>query len=160
MNLTLGLSRRGEYTEPVESELDGIVAPLQVLLSNLNAAISGLSDESAVFNVPQYGPVGVVANIGARQLTAEESGVLVTNEGDTDGSTVYLPTAVQGLTFRFALVEAQSMSIVAASQDTIRFFGSSGTTISASAEGDSVTLVALSPQRWFAISYIGVWGVA
>lgn len=160
MSVTLGLAHRGEYPEPVEAEFDGIVAPLQVFLSNLNAALASADSTAAVFTVPLYGPVGIQANTGSRQLTAAESGLILTNEGDTDGSAAYLPTAAEGLIFTFTLVEAQAMAITAATGDTIRILGSSGTVASASALGDSVTLVALSPQRWFAVSYVGVWGVS
>jgi len=160
MNITLGLSRRGEYPEAVEAELDGIVAPMQVFLDRLNTVLSTVDSTSAVFGVPTYGPVGVTANVGARILTAAESGLIITNENDTDGSTVYLPTASLGLTFTFCLVEAQTLTIVCASQDTLRIIGSSGTQLAAAAAGNSVTLVAISPQRWLATSYAGVWSAS
>ena len=160
MSVTLGLAHRGEYPEPIEAEFDGIVAPLQVFLSNLNAAMASADSTAVVFTVPTYGPVGLQANTGSRKLTAAESGLIITNENDADGSTLYLPTAVKGLTFTFALVETQTMTILASAQDTIRIIGSSGTQLAAGAAGDSVTLVALSAQRWFAVSYTGVWSAS
>lgn len=62
MTLTFGLMHRGEYPQPVESELEQIIASLQVLASRLNVSDSTVLATGASHTVDDV--ITVLQNLG------------------------------------------------------------------------------------------------
>lgn len=91
-----------------------------------------------------------------------DSGTTFSNEGDVDGATVTLPTALAGLRFTFVVQAAQTLTITANSGDTIRI-GSSVTaaagSITCSSVGSAITLQAINATEWFAVAAVGSWTI-
>lgn len=91
-----------------------------------------------------------------------DSGTTFSNEGDGDGATVTLPTAIAGLQFTFVVQAAQTLTITANSGDTIRI-GSSVTaaagSITCSTVGSAITLQAINATEWFAVAAVGSWTI-
>lgn len=91
-----------------------------------------------------------------------DSGTTFSNEGDGDGATVTLPTALAGLQFTFVVQAAQTLTITANSGDTIRI-GSSVTaaagSITCSTVGSAITLQAINATEWFAVAAVGSWTI-
>lgn len=107
------------------------------------------------------GGVSVEANTGTKAPTVVESGELYTNTGDADGSTINLPNdPTIGTQYRVALTVAQTVTINAAAGETIQDVGTSGTSTSAGAIGDTIHLVAVtggSGAIWMVVSKTGTW---
>jgi hypothetical protein len=103
----------------------------------------------------------VESNTGTKAPDPSESGETYTNEGDIDGSIINLPAAVAGLCFTVVCQAAQTITINAASGDTIRMgatVSAAGGLISTATIGNAVTLLAINATEWVAISYIGTVG--
>lgn len=91
---------------------------------------------------------------------ATDSGVAYTNEGDTDGATVTLPTAAAGLRFTAIVQAAQTLTITAASGDTIRIASNvtaAAGSITSAVVGSCVSLLAINATEWVATSSVGSW---
>lgn len=103
----------------------------------------------------------VVANTGTATPSVQDSGTIYTNSGDTDGSIVNLPdNPTIGTTFEFAVLDAQTLTVNAASGETIRDAASTGTSIAADAAGEYLKLVAVtggSGAVWMVMGKQGTW---
>jgi hypothetical protein len=91
---------------------------------------------------------------------ATDTRTVYTNEGDTDGATITLPTAVAGLQFTAYVQTAQTLTITAAAGDTLRIASSvtaAAGSITSAVVGSSVTLTAINATEWVATSSIGSW---
>jgi hypothetical protein len=88
----------------------------------------------------------VVANTGTETPSPNESGSIITNEGDADGSTILLPTAVAGLQFTGVVQVAQTLTVTANTADTIRVAGlvtAAAGSITSAIVGSTITLTAI-----------------
>lgn len=103
----------------------------------------------------------VVANTGTATPSVQDSGTIYTNTGDGDGSIVTLPdNPTIGTTFEFAVQAAQTLTVNAASGETIRDGASTGTSIAADAAGEWLRLVAVtggSGAEWMVMGKAGTW---
>lgn len=96
----------------------------------------------------------------------DDQGRTFTNQGATGpGIVVFtLPTAVAGQSYTFIVQDVLLLQIVAAAGDTIRIGSSGGVTVpgtvTATAIGDVVELIAINATEWIARSVIGTWTVA
>jgi hypothetical protein len=91
---------------------------------------------------------------------AADSGSVFTNEGDADGATVTLPSAAAGLGFAAYVQAAQTLTVTAASGDTIRIASSvtaAAGSITSSVVGSAVVLQAINATEWVALSSTGSW---
>lgn len=106
--------------------------------------------------------IPVVPNTGAATPASTDSGTVYTNEGDSDGSSVALPTAAAGLQFTAIVQAAQTLTVTANTADTIRI-GSSVTaaagSITSNVVGSSITLLAINATEWVATSSVGSWTI-
>jgi len=96
-------------------------------------------------------------------LTASESGLLTTNEGDADGATITLPTAQQGLRYSFYVQAAQTLTVTAGASDTIRVgtdVSAAAGTVASAVVGAHIELVAINAVEWVATSVVGSWTVS
>jgi hypothetical protein len=105
----------------------------------------------------------VVANTGTETPSVNESGSIITNEGDANGSNIILPTAQAGLMITAYVQAAQTLTVTANTADTIRI-GSSVTaaagSITSATVGSSLTLVAINATEWVATASVGSWSFA
>lgn len=104
--------------------------------------------------------VVVTANTGTASPTASDSRTVYTNAGDTDGSTINLPTAATGLEYTCVVTDAQTMTITAASGDVIRIGSNvtaSGGSITSNVIGSTVRLVAVDATNWISVATNGTW---
>jgi hypothetical protein len=91
---------------------------------------------------------------------ATDTRTVYTNEGDADGATITLPTAVAGLQFTVCVDVAQTLTVTASSGDTIRIASNvtaAAGSITSAVVGSSVTLVAINATEWIATSSVGSW---
>jgi hypothetical protein len=107
----------------------------------------------------------VEANATTKAPAITESGELYTNTGDADGSIINLPNdPTVGTQFRVALTVAQTVTINAATGETIALAGqTAGTVISSSTLYGTLHLVAVtggSGAVWMALSHEGTWTVS
>lgn len=96
----------------------------------------------------------------SKSPTDAESGETYTNEGDTDGALISLPTAVAGLTYAVYVQAAYTLTISANTGDTIRLgtqVTASGGAISSDVVGSYVSLVAINGVEWIAVVILGEW---
>lgn len=103
-----------------------------------------------------WSPVGAVTT--TRQLTADESGTIITNAGDTDGATVTLPAAQAGLCFDFTVAAAATLTITAGSGDTIRVrhnVTAAAGSITSNVIGEGIRLCAVDADQWIAVIHTG-----
>jgi hypothetical protein len=103
-------------------------------------------------------PVSAVTTTAAP--TAAATGTVYTNEGDADGATVTLPTAAAGLQFTAYVQTAQTLTVTAASGDTVRIASSvtaAAGSITSAVVGSSVTLIAINATEWVATASVGSW---
>jgi hypothetical protein len=94
--------------------------------------------------------------------TTLELDELYTNEGDADGATITLPTAAAGLTYTFYVQTGQTLTVTAASGDTIRVNGivsAAAGSASSNVVGSYLVLVAVNATEWIAVSVGGSWTV-
>lgn len=104
----------------------------------------------------------VEAHTGDDTLTDVESFSIHTNEGAAGLVTLTLPTAVAGLTFTFYIQAAQTLTITAASGDTIRNAGTvsaAAGNISDNTVGNLVKLIAVNATEWITESIVGTWTI-
>jgi hypothetical protein len=83
-----------------------------------------------------------------------------TNEGDADGATVTLPTAAAGLSYTVYVQAGQTLTVTAASGDTIRISGNvtaAAGSITSAVVGSAVVLVAINATEWVAVAATGTW---
>jgi hypothetical protein len=102
----------------------------------------------------------VVPNTGTETPAINESGSVITNEGDADGSNVILPTAQSGLMVTAYVQAAQTLTVTANTGDTIRIASSvtaAAGSITSSVVGSSVTLTAINATEWVATASVGSW---
>jgi hypothetical protein len=98
----------------------------------------------------------VTAGVGAPNvLTADESGKVLNNTGATAEAYNTLPAAVAGLRFTLVVADADGARFTAPS-GTIYLGPSSGTAVSSTTVGSSVTLVC-DGTNWYATSGTGTW---
>lgn len=93
-------------------------------------------------------------------ITAAESNKVYTNEGATAKIVYNLPTAVAGLTYTFIVQDTDWMDITAAAWDTIRRntnVTAAWGTVTSTAIGSVLTLVAINATEWIATSEIWTW---
>lgn len=138
-------------------------SPANVLVADADGSIT-LGDGTRAVYVPKLKSwVPVIANTGAATPASTDSGTVYTNEGDANGSSVTLPTAVAGLRFTFYVQVAQTLTITAGADDTIRV-GTNATaaagSITCATVGSSLTLVAINATEWVAIASVGTWSFA
>lgn len=102
----------------------------------------------------------VYANTVSYVITEANNNTIYTNENDIDGCDFTLPTAATGLIYSVYIQAANTITIKAASGDTIRI-GSSVTgdagAITCTAVGSSVTLVAINATEWVSLAHEGTW---
>lgn len=95
-------------------------------------------------------------------LTAGDSGKQYTNEGATGMVTFNLPAAAVGLFFPFRVQDADGITVVADTGDTIRLSdvvsASAGSAVSTTI-GSVMTLEAINSTEWVARSFEGSWVV-
>lgn len=131
-------------------------------LARSGAAVARVTDGSSGLGYIIAG-VPIEANTGTKAPIVIESGELYTNTGDGDGSIVNLPNdPTIGTTYSFALTAAQTVTINAASGETIIDTGSSGTSTAAGAIGDTLQLVAVTGGPgavWMVTKKTGSWTV-
>lgn len=92
-----------------------------------------------------------------RVLTADESGLVLTNAGATAEVVVTLPSAVAGLTFEFAVLDTDGIKVTAAAGDAIRIDASvtsAAGTVTSTTVGDTLRLVAVSDALWVAMGAV------
>jgi hypothetical protein len=105
-------------------------------------------------------PLVVEAVTVSKVATASDSGAVYTNEGDTDGATLTLPTAVSGLTFSVYVHAAYTFRVAAASGDTVRIGAdvtAAGGAVGSNTVGSALRLVAINDTEWVALAYNGDW---
>lgn len=107
-------------------------------------------------------PVPGEAHTSGDTLTAAESGSFHTNRGAGGGVSLNLPAASAGLSFRFAVIAAQTLTIVANGTDTIQVgptVSIAGGNISQNTSGRSIILDCDATGKWVATSQVGAWTV-
>jgi len=115
----------------------------------------GISLESTCgiyLNGPTFAQVKVTPNTGTATPAATDSRTVYTNEGDADGSTITLPSAVAGLEYTIAVQAAQTVTVTAATGDTIRVAASvtaPGGSITSNFVGSIIKLTAINATEWF-----------
>lgn len=104
------------------------------------------------------------AHTASDTLTAAETGSTHTNLGAAGAITLTLPAAAVGLEFTFYVAAAQTLTIQAVGNDTIRIgtaaAGAAAGSAAADAEGEWVTLRGISTTQWVSIGSLGTWTVA
>lgn len=104
----------------------------------------------------------VTAVTATASPSSANSGTAYTNEGDSDGATITLPSAAAGLQFVIYVQTAQTLTVTAGSGDKIRI-GSSETaaagSITSNTVGSAVMLLAINATEWVAIASVGSWSV-
>lgn len=129
-------------------------------LGNLTVATTGSSP--SIYTATLRSGVKVTAATTTASPSATDTGTVYTNEGDADGATILLPTAVAGLQFTVYVQTAQTLTLTANSGDTIRIANSvtaAAGSITSNVVGSSVTLVAINSTEWVATSSVGSWSV-
>jgi hypothetical protein len=105
----------------------------------------------------------VAPRTSATSPAAADSRTVYTNEGTASQLAVTLPAAVAGLSYTFVVQDTDGIQLTAAAGDTIRVAGSvssSGGTATASAVGDTITIIAINATEWIAIASHGTWTLA
>lgn len=141
----MGLAYRGEYANPemVELELERIDAVLQALTT---ASTATTIDATAV-------------TVG-RTLTSSDSGAMFTNQGASGSVTLVLPSATTGMSLRFYVQTAQTMTVQASAGDTIRIADNvtaQAGSISSNVVGSLVWLIAPNAAEWVSWQTSGSW---
>jgi hypothetical protein len=144
----------------------GIVALLADNSSYAVPIFQARDNGTQVFSINDGGGVNLYREVTAVTTTATPDGtnsnIVYTNEGDADGATVTLPTAVKGLTFTFYVQTAQTLTVTANTGDTIRVSSNvtaAAGSITSNVVGSSLTLVAINSVEWVAVSALGTWVV-
>lgn len=95
-------------------------------------------------------------------VTNADSGKVFTNDGATAGVTFNLPTAVTGLQYTFVVQDADGITVVANTGDTIRIASGVSATAGNAASttvGSTVYLVAINAVEWISVATNGTWVV-
>lgn len=162
--VTVAATDTGTGAEDIDVTFSAQVAGTIVDFLNFNAdgALSLGYGGQSVYIAKLNSLVSVVPNTGAATPSTTDSGTVYTNEGDGDGSSVTLPTALAGLQFTICVQANQTLTVTANSGDTIRI-GSSVTaaagSITSNVIGSSITLVAINATEWFATASAGSWTI-
>lgn len=130
------------------------------VLTLQDTGTGGTAAPKGIFAGPVIAQVQVTANTGTATPAATDSRTVYTNTGDTDGSTVTLPAAAAGLQYTIYVDAAQTVTITAVGDDTIRIAGNvtaAAGSITSNVTGSSVTLTAISATQWVATSSLGTW---
>jgi len=102
----------------------------------------------------------VTDDADGRNITAAESGSVITNAAAGAATALNLPAAAVGLTYTFVVMAAQELRVTPAAGDSVNIAGSQGDAAeywTANAVGESLTLVAVDANNWVATSYTGTW---
>ncbi len=93
---------------------------------------------------------------------ATDTRTLYNNIGDSDGSTITLPSCAAGLQFTACVMVAQTLTVTAGSGDVIRIASNvtaAAGSITSNVIGSSVTLIGQDNETWFATSSVGSWTI-
>lgn len=93
-------------------------------------------------------------------LTDDHVGQVLTNAGATARACFNLPAAQAGSNYSWIVVDTDGARVTAATGDTIRVGSAVSTTggfCEASTDGDSLELIAVDGDRWYARNFIGAW---
>jgi hypothetical protein len=93
-------------------------------------------------------------------LTADETGRVLTDEGQTDLVYHSLPAAAAGISYTAIVQAGKGHRLTAQAGDTIRIaasVSSSGGYTEATTTGNTITLVAVNATEWYATSTQGTW---
>jgi len=134
-----------------------VAAPVLTLQ---DTGTGGVAAPKGIFAGPVIAQVQVTANTGTATPAATDSRTVYTNTGDGDGSTVTLPAAAAGLVYTIYVDAAQTVTVTAVGDDTIRIAGNvtaAAGSITSNVTGSSVTLTAISATQWVATSSLGTW---
>ena len=115
-------------------------------------------EQNVAYSLLTSNPVEAVTT--TKSPSAEESREIYTNEGDSDGATITLPTAVAQLEYSFYVHTGQTLTITAAAGDTIRISGNvtaAAGSITSSVVGSFVTLTAINATEWVGHDVVGSW---
>jgi hypothetical protein len=89
-------------------------------------------------------------------VTSSDHAATLTNTGATGPVTFTLPTPEEGLTYTFVVYPGQLLTITASS-GTICINNAFRTSVQNSTNGSSITLKAVSTNRWNTIAHEGTW---
>lgn len=104
--------------------------------------------------------VAMAESSATKALADNESGCTFTNEGASALVAFTLPAAVAGLQYTFICQDADFLSVNAQAGDTIRIAGSvstGGGSKTATAIGDTLSIMAINATEWIATSVNGTW---
>lgn len=105
----------------------------------------------------------IVARVSAGTVYASgASNVTYTNQGAAGGTTLRLPTAAAGIRIECVIQAAQTLTVTAATGDTIRIGASvtaAGGSATCSTVGSSVSLRAINETEWVAVASVGSWTI-
>jgi hypothetical protein len=163
-DITVAATDTGSGTEDIDVTFAAQVAGTKVSFLNFDAdGRLALGYNGQVVHVAQLVSGNTVTAVTTTASPAStDSGTLYTNEGDGDGAAVTLPTAKTSpsLIFKFYVQAAQTLTITAGADDTIRI-GSSVTaaagSITSATVGSSVTLECINATEWVATASVGSW---
>ena len=163
-DITVAATDTGSGAEDIDVTFAAQVGGNKVSFLNFDAdglLALGYNGQTVLAVKLAYGsPVTAVTTTASPAST--DSGTLYTNEGDGDGAEVTLPTAKTSpsLIFKFYVQAAQTLTITAGADDTIRI-GSSVTaaagSITCATVGSSVTLECINATEWVATASVGTW---
>lgn len=151
---------------PIASGVSGLGANVATALAtpssaNLLAAVTDPTGTGlAVFGTAPNLSRSVEAQIVTKTPTEAESGLVITNAGDADGSLGVMPNdpSVTGLYYTWIAVEAQTITLTAPAGETLESAGATcGTSITLT-DGDSVTLMNAtsgSGAQWHVVAGVG-----
>ena len=104
------------------------------------------------------------AGVGSPNIiAASENGKIFTNKGTTVQNYHTLPAASPGLTFEYAVVDTDGITITANTDDVIVHGATTSTpagTISSTTVGSTLRLVAIDTISWYVMSFTGTWTTA
>lgn len=136
-----------------QSDQKVLISPDGSDLSNPEAVLDVRGNATLQRALRSSGVAGMTVNPG-------DSFKVLTNIGNAGTLTATLPAAQAGLTYTFYNENNNDFVIDAQAGDVIRVGSTvtaAGGSITATNEGDSVTLVAIGEDEWVAISVIGTW---
>jgi hypothetical protein len=163
-DITVAATDTGTGAEDIDVAFAAQVAGTKVTFLNFDAdgqLALGYGGQP-VYIAKLQSAVTVTPNAGAATPSSTDSGTAFTNEGDADGSSVTLPSAAAGLQFTFYVQAAQTLTVTANTDDTIRIASSvtaAAGSITSSVVGSSVTLTAINATEWVATASVGSWTI-
>jgi len=102
----------------------------------------------------------VTDDADGRNITAAESGTIITNAGAGGAMAYTLPSAAAGLNYCFVVMAVQELRVTPAAGDVINIAGVAGDAAeywTANAAGEALCLVSVDGTNWIATSYTGTW---